>query len=58
MRKYRKYECPNCGYEGARWHIYLTDIYGSKCEKCYVEYMNVNVHVREFHMHEEGQKKQ
>ena len=57
MRKGRKYECPNCGYESARWHIYLTDVYGSKCERCYVAYMNGYIHIREFRLHEDGQRK-
>ena len=53
MRKGRKYECNNCGYDGARWHIYVTDVEASQCERCYVYEMNDKRHVEEFHLNEQ-----
>ena len=48
--KRQSYECGNCGNSQARWHIYLTDDIGSRCEKCYQEYMMKGTHIINFYL--------
>ncbi len=55
MRRGRTYECPRCGYEKARWHIYLTGTDGSMCENCYRQHMSRLVHVEEWYLNEREQ---
>ena len=50
--KGKPYECRNCGNSKARWHIYLTDSIGSKCERCYQEYMRIDTHISSFYLND------
>ena len=44
------YECGNCGYTLARWHINLTGSVKSFCENCFHRYTSRKTHITDFNL--------
>ena len=54
--RFGKYKCPTCGYEEARWHIWITTSPQALCEQCLPDFTTPNSHIEGYFLERSGYK--
>lgn len=50
------YECGNCGYTLARWHININGSVKTFCENCFHRYTSRKSHITDFYLNSKNRR--